>query len=71
MAISVRRHRENGNRLRTVVGAQTPAEFDAVEAGNRDVGENQVGRDLERLGQRLVAVVRLMNDKPSRASVSE
>jgi hypothetical protein len=45
------------------VGAQTPTELDAVDAWYRNVGEDEIGIHFERLVQRLMAVVGLLDEK--------
>src|SRR5207342_107168 len=55
--------RQYGNVACPRVGAQAPTELDAVDARYRNVGEDEIGIHFERLVQRLMAVVRLLDDK--------
>ena len=64
VAIAVACNREYRNGPGPRVGPKAPAQLDAVHSGNRNVSEDEVWRDLERFGERLMAVVRLIDGEP-------
>jgi hypothetical protein len=63
LPIAVPADRENGDILRTHVGAQTATELDAVDARDSNVGEDEIRIQLERLLERLMAVVGLLDEE--------
>ena len=61
--IVVARDGEDRDGARACVGAKAAAQFDAVESGYGDIGENQVGMNSEGFRECLMAVVRLIRLK--------
>ena len=61
VAIAVAGDRQHGNGSSSRVRAKPPAQLDAVHSGDGDVGQDQVWRDRDRFGERLMAVVRLID----------
>ena len=61
LPIAVATDREYGNVVGPRVGAQTATELDTVDAWYRNVGEDEIGIHFERLVQRLMAVVGLLD----------
>ncbi len=64
LSIAVAGDRQERNGAGPKIRAQAPAQLDAVDAGNRDVREDEIRKSRQRFLERLKTVVRLLDDEP-------
>lgn len=64
LSVAVPRYGKHGNIACARIRPQTPAEFDTVEPWHCDIGQDQLRRFGQRLVERLVTVVCLVDAKP-------
>ena len=64
LSIAVAGDRQERNGAGPKIRAEAPAQLDAVDAGNRDVREDEIRKSRQRFLERLKTVVRLLDDEP-------